>query len=331
MLGGMTKQEARAAVQSAFEGFIDNARKEAPKLFRNRLAAMLLLTRKALDVFPLAESDCITKGGGQVSGLSGSAIQKILKDHGIERVLSAEGGRTSRGTVNFAREYIRFLNKLAKGALKDAGDAVRRESFHAIEARLVELVREHLRAQRLAVQIGPELSTTAMVSSVLDAAKARQSEAPGSTTLGAVAQHLVGAKLALRFPDIDVANHPYTAADEQTARSGDFQVGDSVFHVTVAPTEAVLKKCAANIGANLRPVLVVPSRILPAAAAHAENLGLEGRLDIYDLERFVSANLAEIAGFSSTEVRKAFERLIKMYNDRLQKVETDHSLMIKLG
>ena len=328
----MTKPETVAAVLAAFEDFIEKAKEESPKLFRSRLAAMLVLTRKAIEEgYPLDEGGFITEGGGQVKGLSGPAVQRILKDHGIGRVLSSEGGRTSRGTVSFARQYVRFLNKLEPGALKGVSAQAKRGAFESIEARLVELVRGHFSAQKLAVPVGAELSPTAMVSAILEAAKDRQAETPGSTVLGAVAQHLVGAKLALRFPEAAVANHPYTAADEQTARAGDFQVGDSVFHVTVTPGEAVLKKCAANLGANLRPVLIVPSRKLSAALAQAEDLGIEGRLDVYDLERFVSANLAEIAGFSSTELRKAFARLIEVYNQRLQAVETDHSLMIRLG
>jgi hypothetical protein len=318
-------------VLAALEVFITKAQQEAPRLFRNRLGVMLVLTRKALEAYPLDEDDYITDGGGQVKGLSGPAVQKILEVHGIDRVLSSEGGRTSRGTVNFAREYAAFLNGLDKGPLGHAGEAVKREAFGSVEARLVELVKAHFALQKLAIQINPELSPTAIVAAILDAAKERQAEIPGSTALGAVAQHLVGAKLALRFPDVDVGNHPYTAADEQTARAGDFQVGDGVFHVTVAPGEAVVSKCAQNIGAGLRPVLIVPANKLAMAAGHAEELGVEGRLDIYDLERFVSANLSEMAGYSFAGVREGFARLIEVYNERLQAVETDHSLMIKLG
>jgi hypothetical protein len=319
------------ATLAALEAFIAKAQQEAPRLFRNRLAVMLMLTRKAAEAYPLDEDDFITRGGGQVKGLSGPAVQRILEGHGIERVLSSEGGRTSRGTVNFAREYAAFLNGLGDGPLRRTGEEAKREAFEAIEARLVELVRAHFATRKLAIQVNPELSPTAMVTAILEAAKERQAEIPGSTALGAVAQHLVGAKLALRFPEAALANHPFTAADEQTARAGDFQVGDAVFHVTVAPGEAVLRKCLTNMGAGRRPVLVVPSSKLAMAAGLTEQVGAEGRVDIYDLERFVSANVSEMAGFSFAGVREGFARLIEVYNERLQAVETDHSLMITLG
>lgn len=51
---------------------------------------------------------------------------------------------------------------------------------------------------------------------------------------GPAAQHLVGAKLALRFPDMKVSNASYSTADDQSGRLGDFQIGDTSFHVLEA-------------------------------------------------------------------------------------------------
>lgn len=39
-------------------------------------------------------------------------MQSILKDHGITRVLAEEGGRTSRGSLGNASDYVGFLNVL---------------------------------------------------------------------------------------------------------------------------------------------------------------------------------------------------------------------------
>ncbi|MBQ9242694.1 MAG: DUF4928 family protein [Proteobacteria bacterium] len=49
--------------------------------------------------FPLNASDFQTESKGQVAGLGGSSLKKILKEHGILQTLSAEGGRTSRGSM----------------------------------------------------------------------------------------------------------------------------------------------------------------------------------------------------------------------------------------
>ena len=56
---------------------------------------------------PLDPKLLVTQGGGQVLGLGRASVQSVLKRHGIERVLAAEGGRTSRGSLNNMRQYVR--------------------------------------------------------------------------------------------------------------------------------------------------------------------------------------------------------------------------------
>jgi len=75
---------------------------------------------------------------------------------------------------------------------------------------------------------------------------------------GPLAQHLVGAKLSLRFPDDDVRNDSHSTADDQLGRAGDYQVGGTVFHVTVAPMPAVCEKCKVNLDRGLRACLIAP-------------------------------------------------------------------------
>jgi hypothetical protein len=52
----------------------------------------------------------LTKNKGQVAGLGGDNLKKILKEHGITQILAAEGGRTSRGNMGLMMEYVKFLN-----------------------------------------------------------------------------------------------------------------------------------------------------------------------------------------------------------------------------
>ena len=49
--------------------------------------------------FPLSPEDYQTGSKGQVAGLGGGNLKKILSDYGITQQLSAEGGRTSRGSM----------------------------------------------------------------------------------------------------------------------------------------------------------------------------------------------------------------------------------------
>lgn len=60
--------------------------------------------------FPLNPDDFQTSSKGQVAGLGGGNLKKILKEHGITQQLSAEGGRTSRGSMGLMIKYVDFLN-----------------------------------------------------------------------------------------------------------------------------------------------------------------------------------------------------------------------------
>src|ERR1700690_1931533 len=90
----------------------------ADKSFRGKgpLSVALVVTQHAKTMgLPLSPEALVTEGGGQVLGLGKGAVQSILKRHGVDRVLAAEGGRTSRGSLGNMREYVAFLNRL-KGA-----------------------------------------------------------------------------------------------------------------------------------------------------------------------------------------------------------------------
>ena len=77
------------------------------------ISVALVVTRHGKKLgMPLDPEALLTDGGGQVMGLGKSAVQSILKDHGIDRVLAEEGGRTSRGSVGNMRKYVAFLNDL---------------------------------------------------------------------------------------------------------------------------------------------------------------------------------------------------------------------------
>lgn len=147
---------------------------------------------------------------------------------------------------------------------------------------------------------------------------------------GAVAQHLVGAKLAVRFPDQRIENHSHTTADQQLGRPGDFVVGDTVFHVTMAPMPPVLEKCRKNVRDEFRPLLVVPDGKLQAAREMAETVGLEGAVGIMALESFVGQNLEELSGFKQASLASGFRTLLEAYNTRVQEAESDRSLLIEI-
>jgi hypothetical protein len=146
---------------------------------------------------------------------------------------------------------------------------------------------------------------------------------------GPVAQHLVGAKLQLRFPDIAVGNESYSTADEQLGRPGDFYIGDTAFHVTVAPMIGVYEKCKHNLENGYRVFLLVPERAVTGARQNAELMG-PGRIAVESIESFVGQNIEELSYFSRDKLKNGFRRLLETYNDRVDAAETDKSMLVEI-
>ena len=180
--------------------------------------------------------------------------------------------------------------------------------------------------QRLEFRYDPAASTWHAVDEIL-----QKSEEAGKS--GSVAQHLVGAKLQLRFPDIAVANNPVSAADQQTGRAGDFQIGDTAFHVTVTPTrDNLLERVKENIRQGLRVYVVVPDEKVATARGYAEEQlpDQASQIAVCALEAFVAQNIDELSLFAKGCILKGFRALLEEYNQRVAAVESDSSLLIEV-
>lgn len=142
--------------------------------------------------FPLNPDDFQTSSKGQVTGLGGGNLKKILKEHGITQILSSEGGRTSRGSMGLMIKYVDFLN---------AWNAEENVDFDVIEAFWAEQVREYFRNQPFVMTADASRTIGANLEDLFDQAKKRQRQNPGTQYLGTVLQHLVAAKLCLIMPE----------------------------------------------------------------------------------------------------------------------------------
>ncbi len=87
---------------------------------------------------------------------------------------------------------------------------------------------------------------------MLNTARRRADQPTGSW------RSIVGAKLELRFPDSHVGRDKANAADLQTSRQGDFQLGNTAFHVTVSPMQKLVARVRENMREGFRPVVLVP-------------------------------------------------------------------------
>ena len=295
----------------------------AEKGFRGKgaLSVALVITQHAKQRLPLDAERLRTEGEGQVLGLGKSAVQAVLKRHGIDRVLAAEGGRTSRGSLGRMREYVGFLNGLAERGAVD---------LEEIEAFWISRVQEFFAGKPFKIKLDASRSLRTVVRDVIAQAEERQKDMPGMYYAGAVLQHIVGAKLECALGEGHFQHNSFSTADAPGERSGDFFIGDVAIHVTTSPGEAVIERCRENLNQGHRPILVTLQRGLTVAEGLATNVDLADRIDIFEVEQFVALNLYEFAKFAAEGRKTAINDLVNRYNKIVEEVETDPSLKIEL-
>ncbi|MHB9026081.1 MAG: DUF4928 family protein [Armatimonadota bacterium] len=312
-----TESKALAAFHDWYHALPQYASSDGPA--RGVIAAALVVLERMKCSFSLDVEDFLAPNRGQIRGASASAVQRILNDYGETRPYLREGGRTNRGTLGAIAD---MLLALSNAQLDEIEGATREHLLSTMQLYLVERIQEYHNRKRIEWVYDPAQSTWQVVATILAAAKQSGKEGP-------VAQYLIGAKLQLRFPDIEISNESYSTADVQLQRHGDFFVGQTAFHVTVQPFPAVYEKIKRNLQQGYRAYLLVPDRMLLAARQLAENAQVSN-VAIESIETFVGQNVDEIAVFSNDKLKDNLKELLDLYNSRVDQTEIDKSYLIDL-
>jgi hypothetical protein len=230
---------------------------------------------------PLDPDKLLTEAGGQVLGLGRGAVQAVLNRHGITRVLAAEGGRTSRGSISNMREYVAFLNGQAAASAVD---------LDAVEAFWIERVHEFFSAKPFKIRLDASRSLRTLVRDVIAQAEERQRNTPGMQYAGAVL-HTWSAKLDCALEAS--ATSSTTAFQRPTRNRAATAISSLAMWLSTSPRpgEAVIGRCRDNIDDGHRPIIVTTARGLTVAEGLAENAGLGERIDVFEVEQFVALNL----------------------------------------
>lgn len=292
----------------------------------NAILVGLYVTRALQGRYPLERDDYLTKG--QVKGAGYRQATEILTEHNEFRPPPKEAGRTSRGTQDHAISLVKLIDNHPRSSdIRSADDEDRANIAWLLQEWFVEQMRrEYFNKQRLRAEVSHERPIRHAVAALLAAGSDR-----GGNAAGAVAQHLVGATLALRFPGAHVNNESYTTADQQTSRAGDFEIGDTAIHVTVRPTQALLsQRCQHNIDNGFRPLVLVPDNRVAAARQLAEVAGMHDRVCVQSLEDFVGVILESSADYTTQNIRRALRTLLETYNARVEVAESDPSLQVEI-
>lgn len=308
------------AAKQAFETWWDNLRRYRGGMpAKGTVGGSMVVLERLKSNYVLDLDFHRTSGGSQIKDVSGANVQKLLEEHSETRPFLSEGGRTNRG---LAGDVGALLDQLRTMELEALSQKDRVEVINFLQGLLVEKVGKYFAQNRLQLIYDSAKMTWDIVRSLL-----READETGKA--GPVAEYLVGAKLQLRFPHIEVENKSYSTADEVTGRPGDFFIEDTAFHVTVHPTPGHFDRCRQNLNQGLRPYIIVPDEYLTGTRQNA-NLIWPGRIAVESIESFVSQNLDELSTFSKSKTKSNLRSLIEMYNRRVNEVERDKSLLIEI-
>ena len=218
------------------------------------------------------------------------------------------------------RVYVAFLN-----------DNRDRLSLDDVLGYWLDRVRDYFASQPFVLDLDPAHGVSGAVRGLIAKVEARQRETPGATLVGTVVQHLIGAKLevALGLEAGSVARHG-ASVNDASGRGGDLEIEDTVIHITTMPGQLLIEKCAANIAAGLRPVVITGRDRTKSAQDQITDNGLSERVDVLDYEQFLATNVFELGKFSREGRQQAFARIVERYNEIVDRVENDPGLRIEI-
>lgn len=289
---------------------------------KGKLSVALVVTQHAKTMgLPLNPEKLLTDQGGQVYGLGKGAVQNILARHGITKILAQEGGRTSRGSISAMRDYVNFLNDWNKKSTID---------LEKVEAFWIDKVKLFFAAKPLKVKLDHSQSLRTLVRDLIHQGEVKQKESQGMYYVGAILQHLVGAKLDCAMGKGRFKHNSFSTSDAQSGRAGDFLIDNVAIHVTSTPTESVIIRCKENLEKGLRPIIVTTKKGIAVAEGLADNISLGSRIDIFEVEQFIALNLYELAKFEERSRTIAVTEVVTRYNEIVAEFETDPSLLIDI-
>jgi len=169
-------------------------------------------------------------------------------------------------------------------------------------------------------------SLRANIEDLLRQAEELQADGGGTTYVGAMLQHLVGAKLDLVLGKGKLEHHGFSVADQATSRNGDFQIENVSIHVTTHPSEALVRKCASNIQAGLKPLIITFGDSVSGAIYLLKGHQLSDRVDVLDAGQFLTANVYEHSFFKAATCKVTLAKLLERYNEIISDCETEPML-----
>jgi hypothetical protein len=282
-------------------------------------AAIHVLSRLRGD-YQLDVAAHVAGGESQIAGLSAGSLRKVLAEFGENRALTSVAGRSNRGARG---DVASLLNAMRALNLEKKEGEKRVEVLKAMQQHLVNAyISRFFAVKRVKAVFDPASATARFIDAILENARL-------SGKAGAVAEYLIGAKLACLFPKKDIRNKRFSTSDVQSGYSGDFEVGTTAFHVSVAPMPELFQKLKGNLERGLRVYLLVPGSQVVGAQQNA-TLMAGDKVAVESIQSFVATNIDEHTEFDGEKLKSGFRRLLDKYNERVAAIELDKSMLIDI-
>jgi hypothetical protein len=260
----------------------------------------------------------VTVNEGQLSSITRSTLDQVFVAHGIHAssYLGVDGGRSSRGNFRPVRQLLQTAPHELLHDSARFGCAVREVQARIIERYVVPQLSPN--PIRVSVHDFPQIG--ALLAEIMRQAGDRN-------VRGHVAHHLLGVKLARVHgaDQVQGLDKPVSAHDRATdaglSRDGDFRVGDTAFHVTVAPTDRILRRFVENRTAGLDSVLYVLDEDVDRARARLA----DPSLTVHGLETYIINNVGEWGRETRVGKLRALVELIDAYQEQVRRLERVHS------
>ncbi|MEM1322252.1 MAG: DUF4928 family protein, partial [Bacteroidota bacterium] len=246
-----------------------------------------------------------------------------LQRSDLKPTSGGEAGRTSTGTKRAGLGIIQIINSITNNADKESITTLGKSAVDLLNNLVIEQLDQHLSLGGIEIKYQQNETIGAYVSKLINF----KSHKPG-----AILQHLIGAKLELRYKDnhdIKIIHHKSSTADIQTQRLGDFDLGNSVIHVTKSPTIGHFHKAYQNATAGRTTYVLIPENKLGTVSLALDiDENYTNKVNIYSIEQFISQNIDEMSLFQKEISLDNLKQLLQLYNDLINKFENDPSLKI---
>ena len=229
-----------------------------------------------------------------------------------------------------AMQALGGFDKVAASAgriLREHG--IERDLFSPEERQCIHRGRDFVKRQ-VEFHFDSGKSLHANIQDLLQQADALQKHSGGTNYVGAMLQHLVGAKLDVVLGEGKIQHHGFSVADDSTARQSDFQIETVAIHVTTHPSEALVAKCAENLQAGFKPLIITLGDGVKGAAFLLKSPNLADRVDVLDIGQFLTANVYERSLFKTAACKVTFSKMLDRYNEIVAGCETDPALRIAI-